>query len=231
MAEGLSAEQVRDRHIRDMGRELGCVYSALMNDVTLLHAKWRQYKQLYAHSRERVALLNEVSGYFFGVVQRTLWENVLLSLARLTDPPKSVGKDNLTLERLPDLIGNPKLACELKGLVEAVHKACKSARTWRHRRLAHSDLGLALASSSDPLPGVTREEVEAALEAIRAALNRLAAHYWQSEMDYYPVIPHGGDGDSLVYFLDQGVRAEARQRKCLLEGKPLSENLEFSDGV
>ena len=40
MAEGLSAEQVRDRHIRDMGRELGCVYSALMNDVTLLHAKW-----------------------------------------------------------------------------------------------------------------------------------------------------------------------------------------------
>lgn len=54
------------------------------------------------------------------------------------------------------------------------------------------------------LSGVTRDEVEAALRAIRAVLNRLAAHYWQSEMAYDMVVPYGSDADALVYCLEKG---------------------------
>ena len=100
MGEELSAEQVREKHLRDMGPELGAVYNALDRDVAWLHAKWNQYRQLYARSPERIALLNQVAGHFFGVVQDTLFEDVLLHLARLTDPAKSVGNENLTLKRL-----------------------------------------------------------------------------------------------------------------------------------
>src|SRR5207249_4795011 len=109
MGEYKSAEQVLEQHIRDIGAELGALYNALTNEVAWVHAKWSQYQQLYARSPERIAFLNEVAGPFFGVIQDALLEDVVLHLARLTDPPKSMGKDNLTLQRLPALISNVQL--------------------------------------------------------------------------------------------------------------------------
>ena len=191
-----SAEQVREKHIRDMGPKLGVVYDLLWNEVVWLHAKWIQYRQLYAHSPERVAFLNNVAGHFFGVVQRTLLDDVLLHLARLSDPPKS---NRLTLQRLPKLALDPALGKELKGLVQAACRACDSARSSRNRRIAHTDFACALASTFDPLP--SRADVEAALSAIRAVLHRLEAHYWQSETGYEHFCAAGGDADSLVRYL------------------------------
>jgi AbiU2 len=104
-----SAEQVRERHVRDMGPQLGDVYHLLWKEVPWLHAKWNQYRQLYAHSRERVEFLNKVGGHFFGIVQHTLRDDILLHLARLTDPPKS---NRLTLQRLPKLAPEPALRKE-----------------------------------------------------------------------------------------------------------------------
>ena len=66
-----SAEQVREKHLRNMGPELGPIYHALWNEVAWLHTKWNQYRQLYAHSPERVTFLNGVASHFFGVVQDT----------------------------------------------------------------------------------------------------------------------------------------------------------------
>lgn len=226
MGEELSAEQVREKHLRDMGLELGAVYNALDSDVAWLHAKWNQYRQLYARSPERIALLNKAAGHFFAVIQNSLFEDVLLHLARLTDPPKSVGKENLTLQRIPELVMNSGLSAELKALVEAALKACESARDWRNRRLAHRDLALALATESDPLPGISRAEVEAALMALRVVLNRLAAHYWDSETAYQHVIGSIGEADSLVYYLRKGIRAEERRMERFRQGKPLPEDHE-----
>lgn len=191
-----------------MGPELGPIYHALTNEVAWLHAKWNQYRQLYAHSAERVALLNDVAGHFFGIVQDVLFEDVLLHLARLTDPLQSIGKDNLSLQRLPEAVPNPAVAADVKALVDAALAACESARAWRNRRLAHRDLALALATSSDPLPGISRAHVESALAAIRAVLNRLEAHYWDSETAYEHFITEGGEADSLVYCLYAGTKAE-----------------------
>jgi AbiU2 len=222
-----SAEQVRARHIRDMGHELGAVYHALWNEVAWLHTKWNQYRQLYAHSPERVSFLNTVAGQFFAVVQQTLMDDILLHLTRLTDPPRSVGKDNLTLLTLPELPIGPALASELKGLVQAAHRACKSMRSSRNQRIAHTDLSSALTSTFDPHP--KRIEVEAALGAVRAVLNRLEMHYWQSETLYQDVLPAGLEAESLVYYLRKGSQARKRQMERLVQAKPLPEDLEPED--
>jgi hypothetical protein len=104
-----------------MGRELGPMYNALDHEVAWLHAKWNQYRQLYGRSPERVAFLNKVAGHFFGVVQRTLMEDILLHLARLTDRPKS---NRLTLQRLPKCVSDHAFGTELAGLVRTACKAC-----------------------------------------------------------------------------------------------------------
>lgn len=231
-AEQLTAEQVREKHIRDMGSALGEVYNALDNEVAWLHAKWNQYRELYARSPDRIRVLNEVAGHFFGVIQDTLFEDVLLHLSRLTDPPRSTKKkENLTLQRLPDLVPDKALAAEVKGLVEAAVTACDSARDWRNRRLAHRDLGLALATGSDPLPGISRAQVEIALEAVRAVLNRLASHYWRSETAYEHFISGGRGADALVWYLRKGLRAEERRMQRFRGGKPLPEDLEPEDEI
>lgn len=100
MAENKTAEQVRNEHLQVLGPTLGPLYHALYNEVTWLHAKWKQYRLLFAESQERVDLLNDVAGFFFLLIQDVLWEDIILHIARLTDPPQSVGKDNLTLLRL-----------------------------------------------------------------------------------------------------------------------------------
>ncbi len=134
--------------------------------------------------------------------------DVLLHLARLTDPPQSAKKDNLTLQRLPGAVPDPAVTADVRALVGTALAASDSARAWRHRRLAHRDLALALAASSDPLPGISRVDVESALAAIRAVLNRLEAHYWDSQVAYPDLVTEGGDADSCVYYLRVGMTAE-----------------------
>ena len=60
-----------------------------------------EFERLFGDA-EHVELLNLVGGAFFADVQRILWDDQLLRLTRLTDPPRTAGKDNLTVKRLPD---------------------------------------------------------------------------------------------------------------------------------
>jgi hypothetical protein len=230
MAETLSDEQALKRAIRDMGPELGPVYHNLSNDVAWLHAKWNQYRQLYAHSRERVAFLNRVAGHLFGIIQGPPWapssggmyDDILLHLARLTDRRKNT----LRLQILPNLVPNA-LVSEVKRLVQAAVDACGSATSSRNERIAHNRLR-AVAGSFEPPP--VRAEIEAALSAIRAVLNRLESHYWQSPTAYEHFSATGG-ADSLLYYLRKGVRAEEQRRERLLQGQPLPEDLEPEDEI
>src|SRR5437867_12009636 len=113
MSESKTAEQVRDERLQVLGRIVGPLYHALYGEVTWLHAKWKQYRILFAESPERIELLNGVAGFFFRVIQDVLWDDVLLHIVRLTDPPRSVGKDNLTLFRLAESVQERALVLEV----------------------------------------------------------------------------------------------------------------------
>ena len=101
-----------------LGPVLGPLFHALYDEVTWLHAKWKQYRILFAESPERIELLNGIAGFFFRVIQDVLWEDVVLHIARLTDPSRSFGKDNLTLLRLAGTVQEPALSLEVANLVE-----------------------------------------------------------------------------------------------------------------
>lgn len=220
----LTARQLRNRHLRDMGAPLGAVYNALTKEVSWLHAKWNEYRQLFGHSSDRVAILREVAGFCFGVIQRAIFEDVLIHVARLTDRPETCGKENLTLQLLPKLITDTTLAKEVDGLLTIALSASESARIWRNRRLAHKDLALSLVDSADPLPGISRADVEITLRTIRAVLNRMETHYWASETAYEHFITGGGDADCLMHYLQKGVAAEKKRIERLRQGEPLPED-------
>jgi hypothetical protein len=166
-----------------------------------------------------------VAGHFFRILQDTLFEDVLLHLARFTDPRKSARKHNLSLQCLPELVPDG-LRAEVGVLVAEALSATASARDWRNRCLAHRDLGVALATAADPLPGVSRADVEVALAAFRKTLHRIERHYWGSETYYQMLLAKAGDADHLVYTLQRGIVAEEHRMARFRSGRTLPEDLQ-----
>ncbi len=231
MAPDSTPDEVLASHTLAMGSELGPFYNNLQNEVAWLHAKWLEYRKLFAHSPERIDLLNETASFLFGVVQEVMWEDILLSIARLTDPPKSAGKDNLTITRLPLLVTDSALASRAKALIDIARSRCEFARAWRHRRLAHRDLALAMgAAHTDPLPPSSRKAVADALESLRDLLNLFEEHFIGGRMDFEHVRTIE-DGESLIQTLALASQRRARREARLESGNVLPEDLEPAPAI
>jgi AbiU2 len=151
MAITRTAEETKRHYIAKMGEELGSLYYALWQEVVWLHVEWAEYVELYGTKPSRIALLNEAAPSFFRLVQDGLFETAVLKIARLTDPPKSVGKPNLTVQQLPALITDEQLRDKMNVSIEAAKTAAAFCRDWRNRRFAHRDLYLSLGLASEPL--------------------------------------------------------------------------------
>jgi len=197
--------EIQAQYVVAMGRELGEMCAALYHKVAWVHLRWALYKQLFDKSDRRIALLNETAGSFFGVLQGVLLDDVVLELARLVDSPKSCGKANLTLLRIPGLIADQELRPKIEAMVNSAMDACAKAQDQRNRRLAHNDLSLAVETSAKPLPAIGVADVESALGAIRDLLNRLDSHYLNSTAAYEYVGTGPTDGESLVHYLIKGL--------------------------
>jgi len=216
--------EIQAQYVVAMGRGLGEMCAALYHRVAWVHLRWALYKQLFGKCDRRIALLNETAGSFFGVLQGVLLDDVVLELARLVDSPKSCGKANLTLLRIPGLIADQELRPEIEAMVDSAEGACAKARDQRNRRLAHNDLSLAVETSAKPLPAIGIADVESALAAVRDLLNRLDSHYLNSTVAYEYVGTGPTDGDSLVHYLNKGLQAEQQFEDRIRTGQTKPED-------
>jgi len=225
-----TAEEVERTHLEVLGPVLGPLYHALHNEVAWIHAKWLEYRKLYAKSEERIDLLNETAGFFFRVVQDTLWENVLLHIARLTDPPKQREFENLSLLRLPRAVEDTQAALEIDKLLEIVKSRAEFARNWRNRHIAHRDLYLALNKKAQPLADASRQHVEDVLESFREVLNLIQRRYFGGETayQYFHAL---GDADALVSHLSLAVWLEEKRMERFRGGNHSPEDYEYPPKV
>lgn len=212
-----TAEEVRREYLEKMGSELGELHYACRNECIILHWKWYEYAALFGSSPERVDLLNTAAPGFFYIVQDCMWEDILLHIARMTSPPKSAGKANLTLTQLPTLVSS-ELRLQVGSLVQAAVDRCEFARDWRNRRIAHRDLGLALDKHSAPLFPASRQSVSQGLEAICEVLNCLEKHYCNSAVAYDFFEPLGG-AEVLVRVLKDGLEMRERRKDWCKSGR------------
>ena len=187
-----STDEVLADYIAAMGPELGTNFFALHKKLVELHVLWQQYRQLFGSEPETVHLLNRTSGLFFKIVQDELWDSVLLGISRMTDPPKTAGKKNLTLQTLPDLISDFTLRDELEALCEKAKTEAFFAREHRNKRIAHQDHSYLSDSAANPLSGISRERVEVMLAALREVMNRLNLHFCDSTTMYQEFVDESG---------------------------------------
>ncbi|KNH29212.1 hypothetical protein ACS77_04820 [Pseudomonas syringae] len=212
-----TAEQARAENIAVMGQEIGAIYTALWQEVALIHQKWGQFVELFGTSPERVELLNKAAPTLFRTFQDSLWEDLLLHLARLTDPPQSVRKSNLSLRRLQEAVIGSPVETAVETLTSKAVTATAFARDWRNRKLAHRDLDLALGLQIAPLAPASRIAVKEALSAVADVLNVVAGHYHDSTTMFH-FNGANTDAASLLYILRDGLRYEEERRMRLKSG-------------
>ena len=223
MAEKYESEEAKQEYQKAMGEELGQLFWLLSNECSWLHWKWSDYVILFGSKPERIDLLNHAAPAFFKLVQDTMWEDILLHMCRLADPPKSCGKHSLTLQRLPDLVSTA-MRSDVHSLLQEAIRKCEFARDWRNRRIAHRDLGHALNKHAVPLAQASRKGVRDALKAIVGLLNHVEQQQCGSTTYYDGISPHG-NAESLLCVLRNGIEADTSRRRRLISGNPLPEDL------
>lgn len=187
-----SEKEIQDGYLSSMGQELGAAFFQLYRKLVELHIIWQQYQQLFGTDSETVQLLNRTSGLFFKIVQDELWASVLLGISRMTDPPKTGGRKNLTIQSLPELIAPAALRSDVEALCKIAVATAAFAREHRNKRIAHQDHDYLTDHVSNPLSGVSRERVESMLGSLRDVLNRLDLHYRDTTVMYQKFIDQSG---------------------------------------
>jgi hypothetical protein len=217
----LTADQVHIRNVAIMGEELGSIYSQLWQELAWLYRTWAEYAALFGTRESRVDLLNEAAPAFARIVQDSLWQCVILHIARLTDPPKSVGKRNLSVRALEEAVEDSELKVRVSQAVAEALAASEFCRDWRNRHLAHRDLDLALKRGAEPLQAASLLKVKEALASLSNVLNVVSLKYLECTTSFdIDLRVGGGPGGaiSLLYYIDMGVEAEGRRRKKLGSG-------------
>ncbi len=190
--------------------DVSAIFAELRSEITWLHGRWLTYRELFAENPRRIDLLNECAGAFFYLIHDVLIDEVQVCLSKLTDPAKTGKHENLSLEQLQTKLeqyGNSTLAAKCRVILDNIHLQCKVFRIRRHKELAHLDLPTALKQLAKPLPGVSRQMIEDALQSVRDFMNAIEAHYNDSEWGYEHFILNDG-AEALLATLRFGLRYE-----------------------
>ena len=214
-----TAEDVKNKHISSMGEELGTVFHELWNEVAMLYLKWGQYVELFGTKPSRITLLNDAASLFFRIIQDSLFEDTLLHIARLTDPPKSAGKPNLTIQRLPSLVADKKFVADIRELIDISLQKADFCRDWRNRRIAHKDLDLTLNKWVESLKPASMKKVTIALDAIAKVMDAIARHYMDTTITFEGISSSPNGALSLLYVIDDGLQFDKDRKERLKAGQ------------
>jgi hypothetical protein len=195
--------------------EFHTFFKALQGQVSGLCAKWEALHKVFLAKPSLVDLLAQSpASNFFTIVYVSLRDDVLVTLCRILDPPKSCGHDNASIKRLAQYLRSvgedgleEAVICDVKTLA----KRSDAVREQRNMYLAHSDLQAALGRCA--LPVVDQRMIEEALEMIVRIMNTVEETYWGSPTDYRTAAARVGVG--VVNLLSA---AEA-YRQLVIDGK------------
>ena len=84
--------------------ELQREFETLRNQAIYLIQTFNTYNDLFEASDEVERVLRKSAESFFGDINMIMIEYMTLVVCRLTDPPKTSGKPNLTIQHMNELL-------------------------------------------------------------------------------------------------------------------------------
>ena len=223
-----TAEQAKQQYIAEMGDQLGPQYHALRQELIYLHRKWMEYVALFGTKPTRVQVMNATAPVFFRRVQDVFWDDMLLHIARLTDPSVTRKFSNLTLQNLPELIADEKLKAKVAALVKSAVDESAFCRDWRNKLVAHRDLDTAINGAADQISGGSRDQVNKLLQTMDDVLNAVEFHFLDTQTDY-KFDGYSGGAKDLLHRLDDGKKRNDERNARIASGKGTPDDLAERD--
>ena len=122
------------------------ILEELKREVVNQYHEFSEYKYLFYGSEKRTRLLNSVARHFFGELFYVLLERIILGVSKLTDPPGSGSRQNLSLKYVHECLSNetryPRE--EADRLIKQAQEVGAHVATWRSKLVAHKDAMTAL---------------------------------------------------------------------------------------
>ena len=221
-------EEIKKEQIEIMGFELGTLFNLLYNEIIWLHYKWVEYRELFGTKESRIKLLNDTAPFFFFVIQKTLWENILLGIARITDPPETFKKRNITIQAIPGIIENEILKEYLELKTKVILEKTSFSRDWRNRKITHFDYDLNLNDNAKPLEKANKEKLIESLKQILEFINILHEHYLGPTV-FLEKISSSRGAFSLLHTLRDGLREKQNYFDRLATGNLKDYDLNKTD--
>jgi|SRR5271157_1864620 len=171
------------------------IFMWLCQDVASLRTKWRFYLELFG-TNENAELLSELARASFQIIEESLRNDMTMAIYRLSDPPQSMRKDNLSLPALfqqMDELDNAPI------LLNDFLVACEAVRQYRNKRIGHNDLNTTIKPQDNPLPGIGREDIDRIVQLAEQILNTVYQRFDNGEL-FFDIVQMGG-GDELTFWL------------------------------
>lgn len=170
---------------------------------------YNNFRHLYG-SDETIQLLKDTAAWFFHDMNVVLQEYCLLQIAKLTDPPASVGRENLTI---PNLNGRLKteglLTQEIDDFSAELIRYRELINLSRNRLIAHSDKETI---ASDLILGVHADyEPDLFFKNLNAYTDAVARQVGEDPL-CYGAMPGPGDVLDLIRLLRDARKANAGSR-------------------
>ena len=124
------------------------IHEKLWKDWTTLKWSLDSYKDLFSELDARQTIDPFGGDLFHLYICPRLWDDLILRLSRLTDPPATGSKTNVSVERLLEFCDDDdELRADIENALKKAEKATDSARVVRNKRIAHADEKQALEGS------------------------------------------------------------------------------------
>jgi hypothetical protein len=213
-----TTEEVKEEMCKKMGSDFGSLFYSLYNEITWLTFKWIEFRELFGTKESRFELMNKVAPFFFFTVQNILWENLLLGVARITDPPETFKKKNTTLQTIGQHLADSGFKVEFEKDLNDILMECQFCRDWRNRWIAHMDYELGVnRENAKPLEQASRLKLRLTIEKIHSLYNKISLKYLDSTTAWQMLSSDRG-AISLLYRMEDGLRFDEEVHKKKLSG-------------
>lgn len=167
-------EEYKNRIIAAMGEELGTLYIQLVEELFTLNMKWIAYSLLFRVTEERVALLNEnLSGFVTEVIQDSMLESVVLSIAYLGDTNKQAFRLGRLVEPLKNNDVDNEIRTDLNNLITLTRD---TAEYLRNNHIAHHNNEI-YSSTDKSFKYPMYEKIDEVLDEAQSFINELSLYY------------------------------------------------------
>lgn len=184
-------------------------YIRIRSEIVRLNRDWNTFHHLFAKDDQTVTLLHNTATGFFRIIKDVLTENIFMTICRLTDPPQSMGNDNLSLQRIIDDIHISKhyaIADDLQKQLDVIKEKSKPVRILRNQALSHLDFNRTLnIQYPDPIV-IPRGLIDDLVNRINNMIKAIVSEF--EGVDFFPdMVMFKGTAEDLIYFLEKGYKS------------------------